>query len=242
VYTSYKEPTQIFGNVPCPILVNQVRRCGAWLTDTKKSRPTTYQHTKLLNKRLPLRSQFRLHLWRNTWHLQTKLHLSVKPQLPCIRLYLDSSTVCNNATSIVHSKLDYWNSLYHELTKARSTPATMSKQHCRSNWQLCCLLLRHCCQKRQQCRSIVRLCSIRQCCFDLLLVWTGFKSQLSRLQRIQNSVARAVVKDPKSYHITFILRSIHWLKITKHIKYKLLWLNCKVLTTSSFLTHHYVHP
>ena len=31
------------------------------------------------------------------------------------------------------------------LQKARSTLATMSKQHCRSNRQLCCLLLRHCC-------------------------------------------------------------------------------------------------
>jgi len=31
-------------------------------------------------------------------------------------------------------------------TYARSTLATMSKQYCRSNWQLCCLLLRQCCR------------------------------------------------------------------------------------------------
>ena len=30
-------------------------------------------------------------------------------------------------------------------TKARSTSTTMSKKHCRRNWQLCCMLLRHCC-------------------------------------------------------------------------------------------------
>ena len=41
---------------------------------------------------------------------------------------------------------------------ARSTLATMSKQHCRSNRQLCCLLLRQCCSFGQQCRSNVRLC------------------------------------------------------------------------------------
>jgi len=34
----------------------------------------------------------------------------------------------------------------------------MSKQHCRSNRQLCCLLLRQCCRFGQQCRSNVRLC------------------------------------------------------------------------------------
>jgi len=37
--------------------------------------------------------------------------------------------------------------------KAWSTLATMSKQHCRSNRQLCCLLLRQCCRFGQQCRS-----------------------------------------------------------------------------------------
>ena len=68
-------------------------------------------------------------------------------QLRCIRPYLDSSTSCTIATSIVHSKLDYCNSLYYKL----------------------------------------------------------LKSQLSRLQHIQNSLARTVMKAPKSCHITPIL-------------------------------------
>ena len=42
--------------------------------------------------------------------------------------------------------------------EARSTLSTMSKQHCRSNRQLCCLLLRQCCRFGQQCRSNVRPC------------------------------------------------------------------------------------
>ena len=85
-------------------------------------------------------------------------------QLRCNRPYLDSSTACTIANSIVHSKLDYCNSLYYKLPK----------------------------------------------------------SQLSRLQQIQNSVARTVVKAPKSCHITLILRSLHWFRINERIEYKLL--------------------
>ena len=48
------------------------------------------------------------------------------------------------------------------------------------------------------------------------------KPQITRLQQIHNSLARAVVKAPKSSHITTILRSVHWLKITQRIEYKLL--------------------
>ena len=36
-------------------------------------------------------------------------------QLRCIRPYVDSNTACTTATSIVHSKLDYCNSLYYNL-------------------------------------------------------------------------------------------------------------------------------
>ena len=56
--------------------------------------------------------------------------------------------------------------------------------------------------------------------------------QITRHQQIQNSLARAVVKAPKSSHITPILRSLHWLKVTERIEYKLLSLNYTVLTTT----------
>jgi len=58
------------------------------------------------------------------------------------------------------------------------------------------------------------------------------KSQITRLQQIHNSLARVVVKTPKCCHITPILHSLHWPKITEHIKYKLLSLTYKVLTTT----------
>jgi len=45
-------------------------------------------------------------------------------------------------------------------------------------------------------------------------------------------LARIVLKAPKSYHITPILRSLHWLKIKERIEYKLFLLTYKVLTTS----------
>ena len=69
---------------------------------------------------------------------------------------LDSNTACPIATSIVHSKLDYCNSLYYNLPK----------------------------------------------------------SQITRLQQIENYLARVVVKTPKCCHITPILHCLHWLKIT----------------------------
>jgi len=76
---------------------------------------------------------------------------------------LSSLRQCPQATYVVHSKLDYCNSVYCTLPK----------------------------------------------------------SQIIRIQQIQNSLACAVVKAAKSCHITPILRSLHWLKITKRIEYKL---------------------
>ena len=41
-----------------------------------------------------------------------------------------------------------------------------------------------------------------------------------------------IMKAPKSCHITPILRSLHWLRITERIEYKLLSITYKVLTTT----------
>jgi len=58
------------------------------------------------------------------------------------------------------------------------------------------------------------------------------KSQITRLRQIENSLAHAVVNAPKSCQITPVLCSLHWLKITERIQYKLLSLTYKVLTTN----------
>ena len=72
-------------------------------------------------------------------------------------LYLDSKTASTIATSIVHSKVDYCNSLYYSLATSQN------------------------------------------------------RLEIARLQQIQNSLACAVVKAPKTCHITPILQSLHWL-------------------------------
>ena len=53
--------------------------------------------------------------------------------------------------------------------------------------------------------------------------------QTNRLQLILNSTARAVTKTPKYNHITPHLKSLHWLKITQRIQYKILSLTYKSL-------------
>jgi len=95
-------------------------------------------------------------------------------ELRCTRPYLDFKTASTIATSIVHSKLDYCNSLYYNVPK----------------------------------------------------------SQINRLQVIQNSLARAVVKAPKFCHATPILKYLQWLKISECIEYKLRSLTYKALTTA----------
>ena len=64
------------------------------------------------------------------------------------------------------------------------------------------------------------------------------KTQINRLQHIQNSLARTVANTPKYSHITPVLKSLHWLKIEQRIQYKLISLTYKVLTTSQLTYLH----
>ena len=88
-----------------------------------------------------------------------------------IRSTLDHKTACTTVTSLIHSKLDYCNSLYLNISS----------------------------------------------------------QQLNRLQLVLNSAVRAVTKTPKFHHITPHLKSLHWLKITQRIQYKILSLTYKSL-------------
>lgn len=96
-----------------------------------------------------------------------------------IRSSLDKSTAVTIATSLIHSKLDYCNSLFLNLPSC----------------------------------------------------------QLNRLQSIINSAARAVAMTSKYSHITPLLKSLHWLKITERIHYKIVSLTYQVLqfTKPSYL-------
>ena len=60
-------------------------------------------------------------------------------------------------------------------------------------------------------------------------LYLNISNQLNRLQLILNSAAHAVTKTPKFHHITPHLKSLHWLKITPRIQYKILSLTYKSL-------------
>ena len=58
------------------------------------------------------------------------------------------------------------------------------------------------------------------------------KTELNRLQNIQNALARAVANQRRNEHITPTLQSLHWLKIPERIHYKVLSITYNVLSSS----------
>ncbi len=50
------------------------------------------------------------------------------------------------------------------------------------------------------------------------------KSQIARLQLVQNAAARLLLKCCKHEHITPILTSLHWLPVYQRIDFKILFL------------------
>src|SRR6218665_3971420 len=56
--------------------------------------------------------------------------------------------------------------------------------------------------------------------------------QIKRLEAIQNAFARAVIKIPEHHHISPVLKSLHWLKTTERIEYKVLSFTNNTLKSS----------
>ena len=56
------------------------------------------------------------------------------------------------------------------------------------------------------------------------------KSNINKLQRVQNSLARIVTGARKSDHINPVLASLHWLPVSSRIEYKVALLTFKILT------------
>ena len=69
------------------------------------------------------------HLFRPNFISVQILQLPDLLNLPC----LDSTTDCTTVTSTVHSKLDYWNSLYYDLPKCQIGSEPSSMQCCWSS-------------------------------------------------------------------------------------------------------------
>ena len=57
------------------------------------------------------------------------------------------------------------------------------------------------------------------------------KTELNRLQNIQNALARAVTNQRRNEHVTPTLQSLHWLKIPERINYKVLSITYNVLSS-----------
>jgi len=57
------------------------------------------------------------------------------------------------------------------------------------------------------------------------------KSDIQKLQRALNSIARIVTGTRRSEHITPVLARLHWLKIVERIEFKIAFLTFKALTT-----------
>ena len=57
-------------------------------------------------------------------------------------------------------------------------------------------------------------------------------NQLDRLQLVLNSAVRAVTKIPRFHHITPILKSLHWLKISQRKHYKILSIIYKCIVSN----------
>ena len=63
------------------------------------------------------------------------------------------------------------------------------------------------------------------------LLYGTSKRNIDKLQRLQNSLARAVTCTGVSEHITPVLSKLHWLPITARIHYKMALLTHKVMST-----------
>ena len=59
------------------------------------------------------------------------------------------------------------------------------------------------------------------------------QTNLNKLQRIKNSLARVVTNTSKYQHITPTLKKLHWLPIKQRIDYKICLLTYKTLTKST---------
>ena len=57
------------------------------------------------------------------------------------------------------------------------------------------------------------------------------KSNIQKLQHVQNSLARIVSGTRRSDHITPVLARLHWLKIADRVNYKVALLTFKVVTS-----------
>jgi len=90
------------------------------------------------------------------------------------------------------------------------------------------LSIRNCLSKESAITLVHAFISSRlNFCNALLVVIT--ETSLAKLQRVQNMTARLVIKTRKRYHITPILRALHWFPVRHKVIFKVLLQTFKTL-------------
>ena len=64
------------------------------------------------------------------------------------------------------------------------------------------------------------------------LLYRTSKTNLDKLQRIQNTLARVVAGSRKRDHITPVLKDLHWLPVEQRINYKIALITYRILDTA----------
>jgi len=129
-----------------------------------------------------------------------------------IRNNPDFSTAHTIATSLIHSKLDYCNSLYLNLPQSE---LVRLQTHCKFLTSSC--LLNSQIHSYHSDRS-----------FPIIPIVTRICELLIKLQRVQNTLARVTFRQDKFNRITLILEELHWLPIEKRITFKLTTLSYNI--------------
>ena len=62
-----------------------------------------------------------------------------------------------------------------------------------------------------------------------MTVFGLLKKQLDKLQHTLNAAARTTTKAPKFKHISWVLRILHWLPVTKRTEFKIITITYKAL-------------
>ena len=69
------------------------------------------------------------------------------------------------------------------------------------------------------------------------ILYKTMKANITKLQCVQNSLARVVLQKPRRTHTDDLLEQLHWLPVSYHIEYKIALITYKAL---KFVQPHYL--
>ncbi|XP_033099081.1 uncharacterized protein LOC117102781 [Anneissia japonica] len=74
-------------------------------------------------------------------------------------------------------------------------------------------------------------------CLTICLYYGVPKTEIEKLQRVQNTAARIVTRTRRHEHITPVLRNLHWLPVRQRVELKVLHLTykCRLYNSPSYI-------